>query len=456
MVIPPSFHPNDTIDVAPTIEEINLYLAESRFNAELAAAAPSPHDVSNAIVSSFATRYTKLPDQTFTIAAWLGFIRDGLAADPVARIRASRGSPTYDRLKKGLRCVAWAGTFSEGRKHDDPCEPSGLVFLELDHHDGSPPPGWAWAEKKRLAANPSVVACYISAGGLGLHIVAAVDPAPATPSEYRMAWAWLTRELAIEEAGDPQVKHRGRLAAISHDPDLYQNLTPVPIGWEPNSQASGGRSTGARARYSPADTVEALQLVARHFGVGWSGATEDDAKIGLRMPCPYHGGDNPSSLHVWQGEQEVTHKKGEVKTVPAMYAHCYSRECPGPILLRFLGREVGFEWPITFGIYWKASAENALADTLALLRLDMRLNRTSGQIEVRPWPGFAPDRILAESCVPFRKTGWADIGGTVFDKAVRMLACRSFVLKGRQSDWDDALIVNATKSPTHAIRSSSI
>ena len=326
------------------------------------------------------------------------------------------------------------------------------MFLELDHHDGSPPPGWAWAEKKRLAANPSVVACYISAGGLGLHIVAAAAPAPSTPSEYRQAWAWLTRELAIEEAGDPQVKHRGRLAAISHDPDAYQNLEPTPIRWEPNGFANAGRSAENSRRYTPFDIAEAFRLVAAHFGVEWDGTTADDAQAGVRMFCPYHGGNNPTSLYVWQGELETKKKKRkkdedeEPVTVPILRAYCHSRQCPGPVVLRFLAREAGIVWPIPTGWYWPANPEDALADTLALLRMDMRTNRGSGQIEIRPWEGFEPDRIVAESGIPYRR-GWASIGGSVFEQSVKMLARQSFILEGNAGDWLDAFIVSASASP---------
>ena len=76
----------------------------------------------------------------------------------------------------------------------------------------------------------------------------------------------------------------------------------------------------------------------------------------------------------------------------------------------------------------------------------MRLNRGSGQIEVRPWPDFKPDRILAETGVPFRK-GWSSVGGSFFDKGLRLLARRSFKLAGTLADWDDSFIVGASSSP---------
>ena len=458
---PASFFIDDLADGdALTLDDLDLFLAEERLNAELAAAldpaeniddslppppSPTTRDVSGVSLSSFETRFKPQPDTTFSVAQWLGFIRDGQAAAPVAQIRDARGTPAYDLLKKRLRTVTWAGTFGEGRKANDPVSPSGLIFLELDHHDGAPPVWWPRAEKMRLASNPGVVASYISAGGAGLHVIAAVDPVPNTPVQYSQAWAWLTRELAIETSGDPQVKNRNRLAAVSHDPDLYQNLTPVPIAWEP---AAGGASAGKSERtHTPGDLAEAFRRVAAHFDVVWDGASDEDCQTGLRMPCVYHGGDNPTSLHVWLGQRIVTDKHDNPKSTPTLFAKCHSRDCPGPVVLRFLARQAGINWPLTSGIFWPALAEDALADTLALVRIDFRVNRTSGQIEVRPWPGFVPDRILTESCVPFRKTGWADIGGTTFDKAVRMLARRSFKLEGTIADWDDAFIVGATASP---------
>ena len=249
-----------------------------------------PCDVSDVAISSFQTRFEKLPDATFTVATWLAFIRDGGAADPIAKIRAARGSATYDKLKKGLRCITWAGQFPSGRKHSDPFSTSGLVFLELDNHDGPPPAWWLWAEKHRIASNPGVVACYVSAGGQGLHIIAAVHPIPASPVEYRAAWSWASRELSIESTGDQQVGHHNRLAAISHDEAAYVNLTPVPIAWEP---AAGGASGGKSGRADTPETLaEAFKLIAEHFGVEWSGSSDDDCKAGLRMPCTFHGGSN--------------------------------------------------------------------------------------------------------------------------------------------------------------------
>ena len=405
-----------------------------------------PINVSARTLSAFTTRFEKIPVVAYTLADWLGFIRDGAQAKTVAAIRDSRGTPRYDALKKQLPCTAFAGTFPEGRAGKFAADASGMIFVEVDHHDGAPPPDWLESEKARLSGNPAVVSVYTSAGGAGLHCVVAVDPAPTDRPSYKQAWAWATRELALEDRGDPLVKDSTRLACISHDPALYINLTPTPLRWEPNTLASTGRKApGSSRQYIPDDLAQSFRLVAAHFGVEFTGTSDADCEAGLRMPCVFHGGDGPTNLHIWLGERQVSDKKGKVETVPTMFAKCHSGDCDGPVVLRFLARESGFRWPIASGVSWSARPMDALADTLALLRLDIRMNRSTGGIELRPWEGFEPDRILAESGVGYRKD-WVSIGGSVFDKALRLLARDSFRLDGTLTDWTDALLVTASAS----------
>ena len=163
------------------------------------------------------------------------------------------------------------------------------------------------------------------------------------------------------------------------------------------------------------------------------------------MQCNYHGGDSEKALHVWLGERVELNQKGEPATIPTLFSKCHSQDCSGPVVLRFLARETGIRWPLASGWYWKAQPMDALADTLAMLRLDVRMNRGTGYIEVRPWEGFESDRILAESGIPFRRS-WVNIGGTVFDKALRLLAKDSFKIAGTVGDWTDALLVFASAS----------
>ena len=216
-----SFYYYDLPDESPTLEDIELYLFESRFNAEnwnSAAAAPTARDVSAVRLSLFKNRFEIVPSATTTVGDWLSAIRDGADRHSIEVIRNTRGSPDYDKLKQRLRNVSWSGTYPLGRKGQTPAEPSGLLVLEIDHHDGPPPLGWLEAEKARLGTNPAVVAAYVSPGGAGVHVVVAIDPIPGDRDQHKQAWSWATRELALEAFGDPRVKDQTRLAAMSPRP----------------------------------------------------------------------------------------------------------------------------------------------------------------------------------------------------------------------------------------------
>ena len=186
---------------------------------------PTPVDVSSKVLSAFTTRFEKVPAAAYTVESWLGFIRDGSQAQRVASIRASRGTAAYDRGKKKLPCTSFSGAFPNGRAGQIPTESSGLIFLELDHHDGPPPAGWLASERARLGEHPGVVAAYVSAGGQGIHIVAAVDPIPTSRKEHTQAWAWASRELQIADTGDHQVKDITRLSYPVAGPSAERRWT---------------------------------------------------------------------------------------------------------------------------------------------------------------------------------------------------------------------------------------
>ena len=93
-----------------------------------------------------------------------------------------------------------------GELASSPRTPAGWFSSKWTFNDGPPPAGWLESEKARLASHPAVTAAYVSAGGAGLHAVVAVSPIPTDRASYRQAWAWATRELALEDKGDPLVK----------------------------------------------------------------------------------------------------------------------------------------------------------------------------------------------------------------------------------------------------------
>ena len=174
------------------------------------------------------------------VAEWLERIRAGHYSELVAKVRAARGSPDNDKLRKTLDAVTYGGIFTTGRTKEHRPVPSsglpssGLIFLDWDQKGDVPDVALRDASKERLSRQPGVLAVYESVGGYGLHVIAAVDPEPKTAAEYRHIWTILTNHLDLPPGGDKSVKHIGRLALASYDPDSRINRhRPTPPRWAP-------------------------------------------------------------------------------------------------------------------------------------------------------------------------------------------------------------------------------
>ena len=195
--------------------------------------------MSGVLVSHFNSVKQKIPAGSVTVATWLESIRDGRMAQTVTAVRAAAASSEeYDALKDRVCATSWAGPFPNGRKGNVPDPASGLVFADLDNHDGKRPTGWLESERARLSALESVVAVYVSIGGNGLHIVTAVSPTPTTRPSYKQAWEAVNQHLNIPESVDKKAKDITRLALVSYDPAIYINFLPTPLLVEEEDQAS--------------------------------------------------------------------------------------------------------------------------------------------------------------------------------------------------------------------------
>ena len=168
----------------------------------------SPAAVTERKVSVFAGLDSPRPKGlAITAAEWLGRIRGGHYSEFVAKVRAARGSPDYDKLRMHLDAVTYAGIFQVGRtKWDTPVPSSGFVFLDWDQKGEVPDVVLRDATKERLSQQPGVVAVYESVGGYGLHVIAAVAPEPRTSAEYSYIWTILTNVLDLPPGGDEKVK----------------------------------------------------------------------------------------------------------------------------------------------------------------------------------------------------------------------------------------------------------
>ena len=395
-------------------------------------------------VSVFAGLYNaRAKGNPVTTEEWLGRIRGGHYSEFVNKVRAARGSPDYDKLRKHLDAVTYGGVFLVGRTKDDtPTPSSGLVFLDWDQKGEVPDLALRDATKERLSQQPGVLAVYESVGGFGLHVIAVVDPEPRTHAEYGHVWTLLTNALDLSPGGDETVKHITRLALASYDPDLRINPDTVPYAWNV-ADAPSEATTKARARadlrsrqffhYKPLTAAEWLCLVGAHYGANTVNAEVPDFTIA----CPCHGGTNETSLHLWMVYRRLgeDRKWEDVKGPPQdddkaiLLAHCFSCKSPQKTILRFLEWETRVQTPLDADLWipelvaipgvdskgkqkYKVDPRIALSDqiidVLDALRLDIRSPEPEGGLEVRTFvegdDKYPLPRLLRET-VPNAKPG---------------------------------------------------
>ena len=415
-----------------------------------------------------------------TARDYLESLRLGTYAAEVSALRAARGTANYDRLKGTMPAIGWGAFLPNGRKETDISELTGLVFLDWDQHDAAPDAELRDAQKARVAQQPGVVACYQSCGGDGLHIIVSVEPVPTSKWEYEQAWLSCVQafQLRADRKNDMSVKHPNRLAIVSYDPAAYINLDAEPLIWTATARATA--STTARAGEfagvrSASTAVEAMDLIARHYGSKGVVVGDTQGLMGIHLACPYHGGGNASTLHLFAEARQIKLKgQKEPETVYALKARCFYECAKSNTLLRFITMDTGIRWT-DYDSIRKTNSVDALLDVLDLLRLELRMTLPDGSIEVRakhvggsPLPGDAFNFGLdgwapAEEWRAFKKPLEAHIGCVAdrfFDlgvekraEAILDIAAGNAVDPVREwldtlPEWDgvkrlDTLIVNA-------------
>ena len=126
-----------------------------------------------------------------------------------------------DHCKKYPEC-------KQGGAH--PPIPSGIRFLEIDDLNEES----LAAARENLEKHPSVMGCWLSPGGNGLHIFVMVDPQPTNDAEAHAAYAAAAGAIGIAETGDSSVKNLARPAFVSADSTAFINLNSVVIPWTPS------------------------------------------------------------------------------------------------------------------------------------------------------------------------------------------------------------------------------
>ena len=124
---------------------------------------------------------------------------------------------TYDRIKKSLSAVTFAGTFKDTRKNENLGDYSGLIVLDLDHVEQG------LAElKAEVTGDPHTMLCFVSPSASGMKIVVKVDSdADYHTLAFQQVLDHYHKKYGIEI--DPSGKDLARLCFLSFDPEVYFN-----------------------------------------------------------------------------------------------------------------------------------------------------------------------------------------------------------------------------------------
>ena len=121
----------------------------------------------------------------------------------------------------------------------------------------------------RDGALPWAAACWLSPGGDGLHLVAALDPAPACQADSYQAFAALVSDLPrripdASAASDPSVKNLMRPSFVSCDPNAWLSDNPSPFRWRNGEDTERDtRPERERSRDTRQTILQQMETVAR-------------------------------------------------------------------------------------------------------------------------------------------------------------------------------------------------
>jgi len=191
------------------------------------------------------------------ILAILHAIKNGHWKAPIAHLRSLEGEAHGKAKEKLPAFMVSAATSNGSRKSSDLGEHTGLMQIDIDHLADI---AHAAAIRLELAADPHVLACWISPSGKG---VKAIVPVSACHQSHKGCFSAAQRhfqehhQLTIDE----RCSDSGRLCFVSHDPEMVlkdsaasfhaeQVVSPAPAGVVGGS----GSSTSSASTPTPAST----------------------------------------------------------------------------------------------------------------------------------------------------------------------------------------------------------
>jgi hypothetical protein len=191
---------------------------------------PTAPSLATEIINVFRGSTNPRPIEILSLADVFERIRTGTYRKAVENLRlilATNGKPAYDRAKKKLDGVTFAGTFAPGRAIKKFTQHSGLVHGDIDGLTD------VQDAKRRLTADPYTLYCFISPSGSGLKLGTRVVPVKDDVS-YKRCWQAVADHYAQQHVvtWDPTGKDISRLCYVSYDPEIYVNLDaplfPIP------------------------------------------------------------------------------------------------------------------------------------------------------------------------------------------------------------------------------------
>jgi hypothetical protein len=154
----------------------------------------------------------KTPYREYPLPKAVELIRDGMAANDIARLRATTNPATAKVLKDNLSYFTFSGRFKrcEG---NGLIEHSGLICLDFDKIEDMA------GVRQTILQVPHVLACFVSPRGNGYKVIIRINPTLHEESFVALDLFFKTLNLEI----DTKCIDVSRACFISYDPDIYYN-----------------------------------------------------------------------------------------------------------------------------------------------------------------------------------------------------------------------------------------
>lgn len=155
----------------------------------------------------------------------LAGIKSGRWAVPVEIVRtahAQNGKAASDKPKKNLPGLTFSGKFSY-RSADKIIAHSGLICADIDKLGDQ-----VSAYKEHFAADPHVIAVFVSPTGTGLKAIFRCDPERPHKESFESLEHYVIEHFGVTP--DEKCKDCSRLCFVSHDPEMaeHENAEVIP------------------------------------------------------------------------------------------------------------------------------------------------------------------------------------------------------------------------------------